>query len=686
MKSEFIFQSSPFLIIPCLLLGLVYAWFLYSKKSTISKNTNILLSIMRGLLVSSLAFLLLNFFIKNNTVSIDKPVAVLAIDNSSSLKNLKLNAKLEQIIADLKASGREIAIEYIGQEENQDVAKIQFNQKNTDLSSLLAQVKSNYDGRNLTDVILVSDGIVNAGVSPISKKYNFKIHTIGVGDTLKKIDIRLGSVYSNKLAYIGNKFPVQVDVTAFGFSGKQSTVVLKDGGVVIDKQVVSFTNQNDLKSVTLYAIAKTQGLKRFTVEVLPIAGESSIQNNKREIIVEVINGKEKVLIVALSPHPDIKAIKTIIEKNELYEVQTQILSAESNTKMPEFDILIMHQLPDIEGMGQNYVLSLMAKNKPTFFVIGSQTNIPSLNGYNDVMGIQLNGNQGDNVSGKYNENFKMFNFESEKAKILEKLPPIRVPYAEFRPSKGAEILLYQKILNTTTNKPLLAVNMNAARKVAIFAGEGIWKWRMEEFALTDKQEVVDELFLKTLQLLSIKDDKKKLRVNPTATQYVFGDKIVFETEAYNNIYEKVYDQNIKMTISDSKGKKYNYDYVNTSASNSFEISDLPAGDYSFLASTKILGKDESASGQFFITDVDLETQDLTADWNLLRTIAQKNDGDFVSIKNANTLVENILKTEVPAKVSNKEDVTEPINLKYLFFLFLILISVEWVVRKYLGTY
>jgi hypothetical protein len=686
MKSEFIFQSSPFLIIPCLLAGVLYAWFLYSKKSTISRNVNIALSVMRCLLVSGLAFLLLNFFVKNNTVTIDKPVAVLAIDNSSSLKNLKLNPKLEQIIVDLKASGREIAIEYIGQEENQEISKVAYNQKTTDLSALIAQVKSNYDGRNLTDVILISDGIVNAGVSPIFKKYNIKIHAIGVGDTLKKIDIRLGSVYSNKLAYIGNKFPVQVDVNAFGFSGKQSTVVLKEGGVVIDKQVVSFTNQNDLKTLTLYAIAKTQGLKRYTVEVLPIAGEASVQNNKREIIVEVINGKEKVLIVGLSPHPDIKAIKTMIEKNELYEVQTQLLSAEANTKMPEFDILIMHQLPDIEGMGQNYVLSLMAKNKPTFFIIGSQTNIPSLNGYNDVMGIQLNGNQGDNVSGKYNENFKMFNFDSEKAKVLEKLPPIRVPFAEFRPSKEAEILLYQKILNTTTNKPLLAVNINATRKVAIFAGEGIWKWRMEEFALTDKQEAIDELFLKTLQLLSVKDDKKKLRVNPTATQYVFGDKVVFETEAYNNIYEKVYDQNIKMSVTDSKGKKYNYEYVNTSGNNSFEVSDLPAGDYSFTASTKILGKDEAAAGQFFISDVDLESQDLTADWNLLRTIAQKNEGQFVSMKDVNRLIDGIQKNVIPAKLSNKEEVNEPINLKYLFFLFLIFISAEWVIRKYLGTY
>ena len=686
MKSEIIFQSSPWLVGLCLLLGAAYAWFLYSKKSAISKNKNLLLSFLRGALVSGLSFLLLNFFVKNNTTSIDKPLAVLAIDNSASLKNLALNPKIQQLITDLKASNREIAVEYLHPPLNAEQTTVDFTGKSSDISGLLAQVKSNYDGRNLTDVILLSDGIVNAGLSPTFKKYNFKIHTIGVGDTTKKIDVRLGAVFSNKLAYIGNKFPVQAEITANGFRGKQTTVILKEGAEIIDKQVVSFSAESDLKNVTLYATAKTQGLKRYSVEVLPMAGEASVINNKREVIVEIVNGKEKVLIVGLAPHPDIKAMKAIIEKNELYETQVQIISADDEVKIPEFDILILHQIPDIQGISSNYLASLMAKSKPTFFIVGAQTNIPTLNGYNQVMGISVSGNQTDNVLGKYNENFKMFNIDAEKVKILDKLPPIKVPFGDFKLSQGAEVLLYQKISNTITDKPLLAVNVNAARKVVIFAGEGIWQWRLEEFALTDKQEVVDEIILKSLQLLSIKDDKRKLRVNLTQPNFALGDKISFETETYNNIYERIYDQAIKLEVVDKKGKKFNYDYSNPSSSSTFDISDLAASDYSFRASAKLLGKEEVASGQFFISDVDLEQQDLTADWNLLKTISQKNDGQFFNLKTLGSLVDFLKKTEVAAKITNKEEVNEAIEMKWLFFLFLLLITIEWAIRKYSGTY
>ena len=93
-----------------------------------------------------------------------------------------------------------------------------------------------------------------------------------------------------------------------------------------------------------------------------------------------------------------------------------------------------------------------------------------------------------------------------------------------------------------------------------------------------------------------------------------------------------------------------------------------------------------ASGQFFISDVDLEQQDLTADWNLLKTISQKNDGQFFNLKTLGNLVDFLKKTEVAAKITNKEEVNEAIEMKWLFFLFLLLITIEWAVRKYSGTY
>ena len=85
MKSEFIFQSSPWFILLCLMAGGIYAFVLYQNKKTFSSLHNRILAIIRGLLVSLLAFLLLNPLLRNIKSSIEKPTVVLAVDNSSSM-------------------------------------------------------------------------------------------------------------------------------------------------------------------------------------------------------------------------------------------------------------------------------------------------------------------------------------------------------------------------------------------------------------------------------------------------------------------------------------------------------------------------------------------------------------------------------------------------------------------------
>ncbi|RZK09646.1 MAG: VWA domain-containing protein [Flavobacterium sp.] len=200
MKSELIFQSSPWFIILCLLAGAAYAVLLYQKKSNFSVLQNRLLAVARGLLVALLAFLLINPLLRSNKTTIEKPTVVFAIDNSTSMaqggqeKLTQLKGELQKLKDDIESKGSSVEIKTFDEEgDNKDINGINFGQKTSDLSGLLANVKNNYEGRNLTDVILVSDGIANAGISPTYGKYNFNIHSIGLGDTTLKKDVKLNA-------------------------------------------------------------------------------------------------------------------------------------------------------------------------------------------------------------------------------------------------------------------------------------------------------------------------------------------------------------------------------------------------------------------------------------------------------------------------------------------------------------
>lgn len=654
-----------------------------------------MLAIIRGILVSLLAFLLINPLLRNNKSTIEKPTVVLAVDNSSSMTHsgqAKLEAlkkNLQQLKESIEAKGASVEIQILDEDaDNQSISDIKFNKKRSDLSQMLANIKSSYEGRNLTDVILVSDGIANEGISPTYGKYNFNIHAVGLGDTTQKRDVKLNAIYANRIAYLSNKFPIQAEVSSFGFQGKSTTVLLKQAGNVIDKQVVSFDKQDDLKQITFYVTAQQKGMQRFTVEVVPLNAEFSTKNNAKDAYIDIVDGKEKVLLVALSPHPDVKALKSIIEKNDLYELTIKIVQSDDLSQIGSqpFDVLILHQLPDIYGMGGNVVSRLLAQGKPTLFVLGNQTNISSFNGMQQTLSIAAQAGKADKVTAKFNNNFNLFNLDGDKLTLLERLPPILAPFGDYKPTAGSEIILYQRVGSLTTPKPLLIANTTSARKSAVLAGEGLWLWRLEEFSLTDKQEIIDEVVMKTLQLISVKDDKRKLRVYPISPDFSIDEKVIFENEAYNDIYERIYNQDIKLDITDEKGKVRSFSYTTTKDNSRFEITGLPEGVYRYKASTQVLGKGEVVDGQFIVRNTDLESLNTTADFNMLRTLATQNNGKFFVANQLEKLKDFLSSNKAPDKVTSVEEMNEFINLKWVFFVLLLLATIEWGVRKYLGSY
>jgi hypothetical protein len=694
MNTEVLFQYSPWFLLLCVLVGVAYAVLMYQKKYSFSRNQRIGLALVRGLLVSTLCFLLLNPLFKREVLRTIPPTVVIALDDSRSMKIGKpdeIISKIGVLSENLTESEVATALRTLTGAESiqqENINQIKFDGSVTNISKLLANLSTEYEGQNLTDVIVVSDGIVNSGISPTFATYPFNIHTVGVGDTTRKKDVRILGIFANQVAYVGNTFPVEVEMNAFGYAGKQTTVLLKRNDIIIDKQIVRFGYDDEVKRISFTTKETQEGVQRYRIEVLPLAGESSTRNNRQDTYIDVIDGKEKILLLALAPHPDVKAIRAILEKNELYELTVKVNSSDnfSDLNNIDFDILILHQFPDKLGRGRQFLPKLLSRNKPTMFILGGQTDILSFNGMQQALGINPQGNKSDQVTATLNTTFKRFNLTPGQTTILNKFPEMIVPFGDFRASVQSDIILWQQVGNVTTKKPLLLVNTNAARKTAVLAGEGIWRWRMEEFDLTENQVIVDDIISKTVQLISVKDDKRKLRVYTTLPTYDLEERVSFENEIYNNIYERVYGQQIDLEITNEKGQKKNFNYTIDETKSSYEVSDLGAGVYRYKAKANVLSKTETAEGQFVITDIALEEQNTTADHSLLRTVSQQNNGKFVKLKDMQSLIDYLKANKSPGKALSSESIDEVISLRWLLVLLLLLATIEWSVRKYLGTY
>ena len=345
MKPEIIFQTPAWYFLLCLAAGFAFALFTYFRSSVFKNKPKLFLSVIRGILAFLVAFLLLNPLIKTVSNTIIKPKVVLVLDNSKSMlfAGNKAIEELKKGIIALKASveekGFELEIHDL-KEKKENIQETKFSLAKTNLSETLNDLKNNFEGQNLSDVILVSDGIINDGVSPSFQKYPFNVHSVGFGDTTSKKDLIISGISANKLAYLGNKFTVNVDVSAYLLPGKSTSVLIKNGaGIVLASKTLSVTKKEDFQTFSFDLSADKVGKQRYIAEIQTVAGEYSVKNNRKEFVVDVVNGKEKVLLLAFSPHPDIKAIKNIIEQNDLFELQIQILQSTDPSQIAK--ILLM---------------------------------------------------------------------------------------------------------------------------------------------------------------------------------------------------------------------------------------------------------------------------------------------------------------------------------------------------------
>lgn len=676
------------MLLACLGVALLSAWFLYQAKHTWGKWTNRLLFLFRTTLIFFISVLLLGPILKLITNTNEKPEVVFMVDNSQSVREVLDSTRTNQFLQQLNEAKNTLedanySVSVRGLSGNIN----QFTQPSSDFNSALRNVEAEYDGRNLASIVLVSDGIYNTGISPLYSNFKVPIHTVGWGDTVQRKDLVLQALRYNKVAYQGNKFPLQAEVLVHALPNQIISVSVLGNGKTIATGQQSSANKT-LLIFDFLVDADKAGIQRFDVVVQSVPTETNLRNNAASAFIEVVEGKKKILLVAPAPHPDIKALRAAVEKNSNYEFLVHIPGVKETTSenlLPEkIDLAIFHQSPDLRGLTLGLFNKLKAAKTPIFLVLGQQSNLRQLPPAGIALTFETMG-QWDETFGLPAEEFGAFILPENLNNSLTRYPPLVTPFGKFAFPPDAKSILYQRIGSVSTRRPLLWYIENESQKIAVLAGEGIWRWRLKEFDLTENTETFDAFFGKFIQFMSSKDDKRKFRSFPIKQQFNDTEYIVFESQIFNDVYEPQFGNEVTLDIADEKGKATRFTYTPTAARPQYQFN-LPAGAYRYSASITRTNKQEKDGGQFSVSPLQIESQNLTADFQLLRTLAANTGGKFFKADNLADLQSQLQSQQAPAIVHSDESFHPLIDLKLLFAALLILVSTEWFFRKYLGSY
>lgn len=693
------FQYPTWYLLLCVLLGLVIAVVLYYKDHSFSKQSswlNWLLGSIRFLLVTLIAILLLSPLLKSLITEVKKPVIVLAQDQSESIVADMDEAALASYQNSFEELTKSLGEEYdvksyaFGNEVREGV-DFDFVDKVSNMSDLLQYLYDLYSNQNLGAVVLASDGIYNEGSNPIyaSAKLAAPIYTIALGDTIPKKDLILKRVFHNKIAYLDDKFSIQIDVNAQNCSGENTMLnvsAIGNGSTVLERIPIAISKNDFFTTKEIILDAKRSGVQRYRISLNEINGEVTTLNNTQDIFVDVLDARQKILILASNPHPDITAIKQTISGNKNYEITTAYIN-DLKVDVGTFDFVILHQLPAKNNDAAAVLKTLYEKNIPRLYIVGMQSDLGKFSKIQPILDLRSDGRNTNDVQATVANNFSLFTIDEDIKKELPNFAPLVAPFGEFTDNANTQVLLYQRIGKIETKYPLLLFGEQNNIKMGVLAAEGIWKWRLFDFLQHQNHDIVTELISKSVQYLTLKEDKRKFRVSVNKNIFNENEPLFFDAELYNNSYELINEPDATITITNEEGKNYNFTFNKKNKAYTLNAGLFPVGNYTFRGTVMSNGEQLKYNGQFSVRPIQLEVYETTADHGLLRLLSEKYGGALVYPNNMSTITDLVkAKKSVKPTIYQTTKTRSVINLKWIFFLLLSLLTLEWFLRRYYGGY
>jgi hypothetical protein len=681
----------------CPLAGVLFAGLLYFRNRSIaelSRGALWTLSALRFLLVTIATFLLLGPLIRYFDITVEPPVIAIVADNSSSLSMGEDSATTSQRVRDIYAqlgggfsADYEVATYTFGAELNEG-GEIDFSEPITDISAVFSSLNDRYANRNLGAVVLLSDGIYNRGRNPryVNSGLKAPVYTIAFGDTTIKRDARIAETAANRIAFLGNSFPIEAVIEADKMQGASARFSISHKGEVLFSETIDYNRE--IYSTTIRAVleAKDPGLQRYSLSLQYLDEESTEINNTTSVFIDVLDDRQEVLILGNSPHPDIKALREAVISNENYKVEVA-LASDFDGDLSDFDLVVLHQLPSASAAGRKIEKLLQDAEIPVWVIVGQQTTLNILK--NMGLGVSFVGRASstNDVKGAVNPDFSLFKIGEGVNNLVQEAPPLQVPFGQWSLSNSTETLINQKVGRINTDDALLVINTSNDRKSAALLGEGIWRWRLTDYAVNENHEIFDSFVGSLVQYLAVKEDKRLFRsYGPELAME--NEALVFRAELYNPSYESINDADVELVIRSEEGTEFPYFFSRTPEAYRLDVGSLPAGNYTYEAFLNRNGERMSDSGSFGVKPFALEGARLRADHQTLNLISVNSGGELFYPENVSELIQRLNEGQgelKPVSYSN-EIFSSILNFRWIFFILLILLSAEWFIRKYLGRY
>ncbi|MHA7842965.1 MAG: VWA domain-containing protein [Winogradskyella sp.] len=673
-------ESSVFYIILAFITALLLALFQYVYKSKLNTKLKATLTMLRTVSFFAVLLLLINPKFETNTYYDEKPILVVAVDNSESVSYLDQDKNVNNIlksITDNPEVNKRFNIEtYSFGKSFKPLDSLNFLEHQSNISNALKQIGEVYSNQ-VAPIVLLSDGNQTYGTdySFVSSSVKQPIYPVILGDSTIYTDLSIKQLNVNRYVFLKNKFPVEIIANYNGSEPVVTEIKIWSGNSMVFRKSIQFDATKTSEIVTTTLPANSVGVKTYRAELVPLSQEKNTVNNSKNFGVEVIDQKTNIALVSDIIHPDLGAIKKSIESNEQRNVDI-LKPQDYSTKINDYQLVILYQPTNNFN---NVLKEISSQNLNSFIITGNTTNFSLLNNLQSAF-KQTVTNQSEDFQPQLNRNYNTFIIDNLS---FEDYPPLQSEFGTIEFSVPNDVILSKTVNGIDTNQPMLSTFEVNNTKHALLSGEGIWRWRAQSFLESESFNDFDNFIGKLVQYLS--SSKKRSRLNIDYKSFYNGnDDVIISAQYFNKNYE--FDNSAALTIilkNKDNGNIREVPLLLNNGNYSVDLSGIEAGVYNFTI--KHNKESIAASGNFEVLEYNVEQQFLNADVEKLKALAENSEGNAIFFDETDNLISELLSDNRYATIQKStKNVVPLIDWKYLLVLIALSLFVEWFIRKYNG--
>ncbi|MGB1122614.1 MAG: hypothetical protein ACPG08_03740 [Flavobacteriales bacterium] len=661
------------------------------------------MGLMRFCALSIIGFLLLEPLIKSVTYDEENPLAILLFDESASVMARNdaatadtLNGWAAALVRDLGNRGLDVERYGFSSEMRAIVeadSAFQWDGAQTNLNAAIRSLAPRIENRNIAGIVLASDGLINRGASPVYgvEWPNLPVWTVGLGDTTAVRDRWINTVNHNAIAYLGNAFPVQAVVESQGMDGQTGQLEVLHNGSVIASESWQTTGTSERTKLEFMLTAEATGLQKYTLRVTPTTGEYDKNNNQRTLYIDVLESRRVIACIGAAAHPDLGAIRMALEALESYEILVFDVASLRNPitltdALNEADVVIAHNLFGKRWGGMEWTKLLATNDLPVWWMAADETTWDALQSDNDL-GVQMtaSGDLTQTHAARLNPAFAALEWPDGLAEALREWPPFFGPFEQVTWSPAWSTVAFRQFGDVETNDAFWGMRgASSGSKQILSIGEGLWRWRMRNFALNQSHAQFDTFIQRQVQFLAAEDARKRLVVQ-TEKRIGADQRVQFSGQAFDAAWTPMRDATIELKLTDEAGQVFTRTMLPAARGFEADFGRMPAGTYRWEAMTTLDGTAFEDAGMVIIEDSQIERTHAAADLDVLAQVSDITGGAFLGYwkDTAPEAAGTAMATAgIPATLRHEQtQLRDAIDWRFWLALALALLTVEWIVRR-----